>query len=198
VSSLVALAAMSDGTRVLWLEANAADADPATLAARVEGAGDHDLVVIDAGSRLEGLLSSCAIAGRRTVLLVTGESRADLAAAYAVAKSVHSQPDAPAIAIASNRLDEDSGQWAGEILVEACARFLGRTPVIAGVIPDDATLSAALSAGMTIADAADGSPALEAARQVVSVLRSNRSVLGKNVPVRQDMPGSAALPASGR
>jgi MinD-like ATPase involved in chromosome partitioning or flagellar assembly len=198
VSSLIALAAMSDGSRVLWLEANAADGGPDTLAARVAQAGEHDLLVVDAGSRLDGLFASCSLGGRRTLLLVTGESRPDLAAAYAVAKSAHSHPDAPAIAIASNRLDDSSGQWAAEILVEACGRFLGRAPIIAGVIPDDATLSAALSAGMTIADAAEGSPTLDAARQILSVLRTKRSVLGKNVPVRQDMPGSAALPATGR
>jgi MinD-like ATPase involved in chromosome partitioning or flagellar assembly len=197
VSSLVALAAMSDGSRVSWLEAHA-DGGPETLATRVDTAGEHDLVVIDAGSHLDGILASCAIAGRRTLLLVTGEARADLAAAFAVAKSVHSRPDAPAIAIASNRLDDSSGQWAAEILVEACGRFLGRSPLIAGVIPDDASLAAALAAGMSIGDAAQGSPTLEAAKRVVTALDSKRLVLGKNVPVRQDMPGSTALSASGR
>ena len=55
-----------------------------------------------------------------------------------------------------------------DYLVTACTHFLGRAIDIAGVVPDDACLQAAVGAGMSVYDALDGSPAAEAVRGIVT------------------------------
>jgi MinD-like ATPase involved in chromosome partitioning or flagellar assembly len=174
VAALVALAAMGEGTRVLWIEAHAPEGGPDTLAARVAAAGAHDLVVVDAGSRIDGVDAACAL-GDCTLLLVLGDARADLAVGYAMAKHAAARPAAPALAAVTNRLDALSARWAAESLADACARFLGRPMLVAGHLADDPTLAAALAAGMPVADAAAGSPVMDAARHALRALRSRRA-----------------------
>ena len=72
------------------------------------------------------------------------------------------------IAVVANRHGEALAGEACEFLIGACSHFLGRTIDVAGVIPDDPCLQAAVGAGMTVRDAFDGSPAAEAMRGVVS------------------------------
>jgi len=170
VSALVALAAMAQGARVLWLEAYAPEGGPETLAARVASAGAHDLVVVDAGSRMHGIAAACTLSTECTLLLVVGDARADLAASFAVAKFASNLAYPPALSVVSNRVDPTSGTWAANALANACARFLDRAMAVVGHVPDDPTLAAALAAGMPIADAAHGSPASEAAALLIESL----------------------------
>lgn len=172
VAALVALAAMTHGERVLWLEAYAPDGGPETLAARHAAAGAHDLVVVDAGSRLHGIAAACTLSTECTLLHVVGDARADLAASFAVAKVASNLAYPPALAVVSNRVDPTSGTWAANALANACTRFLDRTMSVAGHVPDDPTLAAAIAAGMPIADAAHGSPASEAAALLIESLLS--------------------------
>ncbi|HYD52450.1 MAG TPA: hypothetical protein VEA99_07475 [Gemmatimonadaceae bacterium] len=178
VAALVALAAMTEGEQVLWIEADAPEGGPDTLAARVANADAYELVVVDAGARADAAAAACALEGERTLLLVVGDERADLAASYAMAKAVvmAAERDAnrlpPTLAVVANRLDAVSARWAAESLADACRRFLGRPMLVAGHLPDDPTLAAAIAAGMPIADAAHGSPASDAAAAVRRRLRA--------------------------
>lgn len=170
VAALVALAAMRDGAHVAWLESHAPDGGPETLAARLAAelsdTRSSDLVVVDAGARLDGIAAACAVPATCTLLLVTSDAAADIAAAFAVAKAASALSHPPALAVVASRLDAAAGRWACETVADACARWLGRTITVAGTIPNDPTLAAALAAGMPVADAADGSPAADAARLV--------------------------------
>lgn len=185
-ASLVALAAMHEGARVAWLDA-LAEGGPGTLPERVGRAGAYDLAVIDAGASAEAVHAAVALPGRRTLLLVTGDDRADLAAGYAVLKSAVSRADDLALAAAATRLAPDAARWACDVLAESCARFLGRPLLVAGALPDDPTLAAALAAGMPIGDAADGSPTAGAAAEVARALRAPQHPLSP-----------ASLPAGAR
>lgn len=178
VAALVALAAMELGDRVQWLESHAPDGGPETLASRLDASGAHDLVVVDAGSRLHGIAAACTLSTDCTLLLVVGDARADLAASFAAAKVASHLAYPPSLAVVSNRVDPTSGTWAANALANACSRFLDRPMSVAGHVPDDPTLAAAIAAGMPIADAALGSPASEAAALLLESLASSRTAFG--------------------
>lgn len=137
--------------------------------------GDYDTIIIDAGSRLD-TISAVSELTDPTLLLVTSADRLALAANYALVKSVSAKRADASIAVVANRHSESLAGEACDFLIGACSHFLGRTIDVAGVIPDDPCLQAAVGAGMTVRDALDGSPAAEAMRGVVAkVLPSARS-----------------------
>jgi MinD-like ATPase involved in chromosome partitioning or flagellar assembly len=134
-----------------------------------------DTIIIDGGSRLD-TISAVSELTDPTLLLVTSADRLALAANYALVKSVSAKRSDATIALVANRHSESLAGEACDFLIGACSHFLGRSIDVAGVIPDDPCLQAAVGAGMTVRDAVDGSPAADAMRAVVSkVLPSTRS-----------------------
>jgi flagellar biosynthesis protein FlhG len=137
--------------------------------------GDYDTIIVDGGSRLDTVTAIGELADP-TLLLVTSADRLALAANYALVKSVTGKRGDAPIAVVANRHSESLAEEACDFLIGACSHFLGRTIDVAGVVPDDPCLQAAVGAGMTVRDAFDGSPAAEAMRGVVSkVLPSTRT-----------------------
>jgi flagellar biosynthesis protein FlhG len=101
-------------------------------------------------------------------------------------KAVHARrPEAPAMILA-NRHSERVAEEACEYLRTASSHFLGRDLAYAGVLPDDPCLQAAMGAGMLVQDAVDGSPAADAARELVA----------RVVPSHKPPAEPAAAPAS--
>jgi MinD-like ATPase involved in chromosome partitioning or flagellar assembly len=150
--------------------------------------GDYDTIIFDGGSRLD-TISAIAELTDPTMLLVTSADRLALAANYALVKSVSGRRSDAPIAVVANRHNEALAAEACEFLVGACAHFLGRTIDVAGVIPDDPCLQAAVGAGMAVRDALDGSPAAEAMRGIVTTVLPSTRTFG--------VPGSSAgLPPS--
>jgi MinD-like ATPase involved in chromosome partitioning or flagellar assembly len=143
----------------------------------------YDTIVFDGGSRLDTIAAISELADP-TLLLVTSADRLALAANYALVKSVNARRDNAPIAVVANRHGETLAEEACEFLIGACSHFLGRTIDVAGAVPDDPCLQAAVGAGMTVRDALDGSPAAESVRGVLSrVLPSSHAPL----------PGVAAM-----
>ena len=122
---------------------------------------DYDCVIVDGGSRLESLLAIAACgAGRATI--VTDADRISLAVNFALLKVLAQRTPTVDTSVLVNRHDQAVAMRAGAQLADACARFIDREVSIAGVVPDDVCLRAALGAGMPIGDAADQSPAAAA------------------------------------
>lgn len=137
--------------------------------------GDYDTIIVDGGSRLDTIIAVAELTDP-TLLLVTSADRLALAANYALVKSISGRRSDAPIAVLANRHSEVLAGEACDFLIGACSHFLGRTIDVAGVIPDDPCLQAAVGAGMTVRDALDGSPAAEAMRGVVTkVLPSSRT-----------------------
>ena len=153
----------------------------------------HDLVVIDAGSRLDtvraGLETARAAAeaaaatsgGNLAVrlLVVTGADPIALAASYALVKGVGAHegthegtPGTPLLPVdvLANRVSDDDARLAFEHVDAAARQFLQHPLRHAGIVPDDASLGAALRAGMPLQDAAAGSPAAVAMQLVATRL----------------------------
>lgn len=144
----------------------------------------HDVVVLDAGSRLDavraGLQTAWAAAragdGNLAVrlLVVTGSDPIALAAAYALVKGVAAddaadRPSLP-IDVLASRLDDDEARRTFEHVDAAARQFLQQPLRFAGTLPDDATLAVALRAGMPLQDAAVGSPAAVAMQTIAARL----------------------------
>jgi MinD-like ATPase involved in chromosome partitioning or flagellar assembly len=119
---------------------------------------DYDCVVVDGGSRLESLLAVTSSGAGRAVV-VTDADRISLAANYALLKVLAQRAPSVLASVLVNRHDEAVALRAGAQLADACSRFIDCDVSLAGAVPDDACLRAALGAGMPIGDAADGSPA---------------------------------------
>jgi len=135
---------------------------------------NFDTVIIDGGSRLD-TISAVTELVEPAMLLVTSADRLALAANYALVKSVRSRRPETSIAVVANRHGEALADEACEFLVGACSHFLGRAIDIAGAVPEDPCLQAAVGAGMTVRDALDGSPAADAMRGVLSRVLPSRA-----------------------
>jgi flagellar biosynthesis protein FlhG len=127
----------------------------------------YSLIIFDGGSRLDTVSAICELVDP-AVLLVTSADRLALAANYALVKSVHARRPNAIVSVLSNRHGEVVADEACEFLVGACRHFLKREIDIAGALPDDPCLQAAVGAGMSVRDAFNGSPAAEAIRGVMS------------------------------
>jgi flagellar biosynthesis protein FlhG len=130
---------------------------------------DYSLVVLDGGSRLDTITAITDMADP-TTLLVTSADRLSLAANYALVKSLSARRPDAIISVLANRHRESVATEATGFLVGACSHFLGRTLDVAGAVPDDPSLLAAVGAGMSVRDAVAGSPAADAVRGVVTRL----------------------------
>ena len=156
---------------------------------------DFDLVLFDGGSRLDTITAISDLADP-AVLLVTSADRLSLAANYALVKSVRMRRSNAAISVVANRHGETLSAEACEYLVDACAHFLGRSITIAGSIPDDPCLQAAVGAGMTVRDALAGSPAANAMRAVLAVVLPSWPRVAIPMPV--SAPPSSSSPSLSR
>jgi MinD-like ATPase involved in chromosome partitioning or flagellar assembly len=131
------------------------------LLAHATGAADAELVVVDAGATLGAVLAACDVATR--LLLVATEDRIAMAATHALLKAADARRPALPADVVVNRATERAATSVHDHLATAAERFLDRPVGLAGAIPDDPCLEGGLGAGMTVQDAAAGSPAALAA-----------------------------------
>ena len=127
----------------------------------------YQLVIFDGGSRLDAVTAVTELVDP-ALLLVTSADRLALAANYALVKTVNARRPNALVSVIANRHGDAVAADACEFLLGACSHFLGRTIDIAGAVPDDPCLLAAVGAGMTVHDALEGSPAAEAVRAMMS------------------------------
>ena len=116
---------------------------------------EYEIVLIDAGSRLESVLAA-ATPGTRRFVAVTGAAPVALASAFALVKAIETRwPGAP-VELVVNRHSEARGREAYHHVNTACERFLARGLSLAGILPDDGELAAASLAGQPLNDAVAG------------------------------------------
>lgn len=127
-----------------------------------------DLVVIDCGARLDTVVGALTPhPGERLVAVSAGSDPVGLAATYALCKAVVQRSSALPVDILVNRHEGSDAARCYDAIDAGARQFLGLTLRLAGAIPADPTLDAALRAGMPFPDAAAGSPAAIAAHEVV-------------------------------
>jgi MinD-like ATPase involved in chromosome partitioning or flagellar assembly len=148
---------------------------------------NYDIVIFDAGSRLDTVTAVVETADA-SLVLVTSADRLSLAANYALVKAVRARRADTAISVLSNRHSDALAEEACDFLVGACSHFLGRTIDVLGAVPDDPCLQAAIGAGMTVRDALGGSPAAESMRGILSRLVPSRSIAPR--PTAMTVPSS--------
>lgn len=122
-----------------------------------------DLVVVDAGSRLESVVTACG-EGMTHLVMVATEDRIMLAASHALLEAIETRIPGLPVDVVVNRANHHAALHVHADLAEAAERLLGRSPRLAGAIPDDPCVQGGLAGGMTVQDAAVGSPAAVAAR----------------------------------
>jgi MinD-like ATPase involved in chromosome partitioning or flagellar assembly len=120
-------------------------------------------VVIDAGSSAESLISACRIGATR-LLAVTANDRISIIATYALIKLLHERLPGIQCEVVANRTDREHAESLHEYLNGAAIRFLSRTVLYGGVVPDDADFGRVLAAGLGTDEAALGSRAAHAIR----------------------------------
>ncbi len=146
----------------------AAAADVAALVPLFEAGpvSTGDAVLVDAGARLGNVLGALAAALAAGVtpglLVVTGTEAAQLAAAYALIKIAAERGLSAATEVVIVGGDEAEARDAFALLTAGVRRFLDRPLALAAHVPEDPSLAVALSAGMSVHDAAAGSPAAAA------------------------------------
>ena len=112
-----------------------------------------DIVLIDAGSRLDAVLAA-ASAGTRRFVAVTGAAPVALASTFALAKAIDAHwPGAP-IDLLVNRHSEARGREAYAHTKTACERFLARSISLLGILPDDGDVASASLAGQPLSEVA--------------------------------------------
>jgi flagellar biosynthesis protein FlhG len=136
---------------------------------RVSALADSmDLVVIDCGARLDNVLGAITPhSAERIVAVSAGSDPVALAATYALCKAVVQRHSALPVDVLVNRHEGSDAARCYDAIDAGARQFLGLSLRLAGAIPADPTLDAALRAGMPFPDAAAGSPAAIAAHEVV-------------------------------
>ena len=145
----------------------------------------YDLVVVDAGSRLESIHTICAY-GPGRLLAVTGADRISVAATYALVKAVGTRFPATKLEVLVNRLDGTSSLATFAEIRTATGEFLRSDVGFAGSVPDDESLRAGVGAGMPVQEAAVGSPAAAACQQIG--IRIGREVIESPAPLVATRP----------
>ncbi len=127
-----------------------------------------DLVVFDCGARFETVLGAVTPhADERLVAVCAGSDPVGLTATYALCKAVVQRHSALPVDVLVNRHEGSEATRCYDAIVAGARQFLGLSLRLAGAIPADSSLDAALRAGMRFPDAAAGSPAAIAAHDVV-------------------------------
>ena len=140
-----------------------------------------ELVVVDAGSTVDSILTACADGGR--FLAVTAPDRIAIVSTYALIKLLHLRCPDVALEVVANRCDEETALRTIDALTEACQKFLGRPVTFAGAVPDDPNFTNALTAGLSALDAATGSPAADALRAIGSQSSAESPVVRRGAVV---------------
>lgn len=111
---------------------------------------ERDVVVIDAGSRLDAIDRSLDLdAG--SIVAVSGIDAISLASTHALLKAVRERADfAPSILL--NRADGRDAHRASDILADGARRFLGEAPDILGMVPSDGAFVGGLTDGAMLAE----------------------------------------------
>ncbi|HEY8375170.1 MAG TPA: P-loop NTPase [Nannocystis sp.] len=125
--------------------------------------GAFDVVIVDAGSRLDGVLAACT-ASARHLLLVSAANAIALAATHALAKVVTARVPALPASVLVNGCDDATAMAAYGVLRSGIWKFIGRMVPFAGSIPEDAALRAAAAAGRPLQEAYFGSAIADAVR----------------------------------
>ena len=134
-------------------------AERQTLFRRVAGLYPrYDLVVVDAGSRLDSVTAACA-AGVGSVLSISTPDRVSVAATYALMKVLEGRYPGVPMRVLINRNDASAPDHVADALKAGVRRFLNRSIDQAGTVPEDQCLRAGIDAGMNVQDAAIGSHA---------------------------------------
>jgi flagellar biosynthesis protein FlhG len=127
-----------------------------------------DLVVIDCGARIDTVLAAITPhADERLVAIAAGSDPVGLASTYALCKAVHTRYGALPLDVLVNRHEGSDAARCFDTIAAGARQFLGMPLRLAGSVPSDPTLDAALRAGMPFPHAAAGSPAAIAAHDVV-------------------------------
>lgn len=124
--------------------------------------GDYDVVIVDAGSRLDNVLTAGA-AGARRFITVGGDGTIAIAASYALVKAIHQKWPGTPVDVVVNREDDQHGRHVFDQLQDASSRFLDHRLEYAGTIPEDGDLHAAALSGQSLRLAADHLAAGQAA-----------------------------------
>lgn len=128
-----------------------------------------DLVVIDCGSRLDSVLAAVTPhANERLVAVAAGSDPISLASTFALCKAVHARHAELPLEVLVNRHDASTAVPLFDAIDAGARAFLGTALRLAGAVPNDSTLDAALRAGIAFPDAAAGSPAAVAAHDAVT------------------------------
>lgn len=119
--------------------------DRARLHARLTTAfAGFDLVIVDAGAGVDGVLRATTIGAHRLVL-VTSPEPAALTDAYAVLKLVHVRtPNIPVDVLVNQCQDDADGRIAFDKLAIAGERFLRKGIRFLGAVADESTIRAAV------------------------------------------------------
>jgi MinD-like ATPase involved in chromosome partitioning or flagellar assembly len=102
----------------------------------------YDLVVIDAGSRLDGILAA-ADGGLSRLVVVSGVTPVAIAAAYAVLKTTETRHPGLPVDVLFNRQAPEAARIAFDQVSHAASHFLGRSVGFSGVLPEDPALPSA-------------------------------------------------------
>ena len=160
-----------------------ATAERRALFRRVSGLYEHyDLIVVDGGSRLESV-TAAVTAGVERLVVVTGTDRVALASSYALVKVARGRFGKVPVELVVNRVSGPSGMAAHRLVDGAAERFLHADVPLAGVIPDDPSVAAAVEGdGLLVLES--GSPARAAAFRVVDrVLNEHAARHASGAPV---------------
>lgn len=123
------------------------------------------LVVIDAGASAATLRNALRCGATR-VLAVTAHDRIALVSTYALVKLLHEQAPDVRVDVLANRVDAEAADRLHDYLNGASVRFLSRTVPFAGLVPDDPAFERVIAAGLGTDEAALGSPAATAVREL--------------------------------
>jgi len=134
--------------------------------------GEFDLVLIDAGSRVDSVVAAAGPAAHRFIT-VGGVDPVGLAASYALVKTVEARwPGAP-IDLLVNRHTEARARDAFHYVRSATERFLSRGLEYSGTIPEDEELGAVILAGHALAHMAGNTVAGRSMQLVAAKLLSD-------------------------
>ena len=142
----------------------------------------YELVVVDAGSTVDSIITACAEGGR--FLAVTAPDRIAVISTYALIKLLHTRCPTVTLEVVANQCEDDVAHRTIDSLTEACEKFLGRPVDFAGAVPDDPNFTHALAAGLSAVDAAAGSPAADALRAIGNRLAPASPTQRANTVVR--------------
>jgi MinD-like ATPase involved in chromosome partitioning or flagellar assembly len=198
ITGLLGAAAINTGRATLVI-----DGDPAAAPARTRQLlphfAAHDLVLIDAGSRLATIRELCGALGDMPrhgdrVLAVTTTEPTAIAASYALIKSLLARAPRLDVQLLVNAAHVAAAAAIGEHVREGAQRFLRRPIGFAGHIPDDPALDAAYRAGAHLADTLASASAAPAVHEVLArLVRSPRTTITTPTSSAAPLPASPLL-----